>query len=139
MVKKYGWRALIRALEQSAMSAISEPVRPIQLSEIQEARKRIANIIVRAPLIRLELGAEVPGIQLKLEPALTQIFSRRYLCELNCACARRRLSAATFNPGLRRSAASNSAMLSRGFPDASRARPRLLWASALLGFNRSAS
>src|SRR6202795_4432347 len=40
-----------------------------------------------------------------------------YLCELNCACARRRLSAATLNSGLRRSAASNSGMLSRGFPD----------------------
>src|SRR6266478_1003788 len=49
-----------------------------------------------------------------------------YLCELNCACARRRLSAATFNSGLRRSAASNSGMLSRGFPDARRANPRLL-------------
>jgi len=74
VVKKYGWRDLIRALEQSAMSAISEPVRPIQLSEIQEARKRIANIIVRTPLIRLELGAEFPDAQLKLEPALIQIF-----------------------------------------------------------------
>ena len=49
-----------------------------------------------------------------------------YLCELNCACARRRLSAAPFNSGLRRSAASNSGMLSRGFPDARRANPRLL-------------
>ena len=139
MVKKYGWRDLIRALEQSAMSAISEPVRPIQFSEIQETRKRIANIIVRTPLIRLELGAEFPDIQLKLEPTLIQIFPRRYLCEFNCACARRRLSAAAFNSGLRRSAASDSGMLSRGFPDARRANPRLVWAGALLGFNRNAS
>jgi threonine dehydratase len=49
------------------MSAIPEPVRPIQLSEIQEARKRIAKIIVRTPLIRLELGPEFPDIRLKLE------------------------------------------------------------------------
>src|SRR5207248_7247093 len=46
---------------------ILEPVRSIQLSEIQEARERIANTIVRTPLIRLELGAEFPDIRLKLE------------------------------------------------------------------------
>jgi threonine dehydratase len=46
---------------------MSEPVRPIQLSEIQEARKRIAKTIVRTPLIRLELGPEFPDIRLKLE------------------------------------------------------------------------
>ncbi len=46
---------------------ILEPVRPIQLSEIQEARKRISQTIVRTPLIRLELGPEFPDIRLKLE------------------------------------------------------------------------
>ncbi len=46
---------------------ILERVRPIQLSEIQEARKRIANTIVRTPLIRLELGPGFPDIRLKLE------------------------------------------------------------------------
>src|SRR5436190_14457022 len=46
---------------------ILEPVRPIQLSEIREARKRIAQTIVRTPLIRLELGPEYPDIRLKLE------------------------------------------------------------------------
>jgi threonine dehydratase len=46
---------------------ILEPVRPIQLSEIQEARKRIACTIVRTPLIRLELGPDFPDIRLKLE------------------------------------------------------------------------
>jgi threonine dehydratase len=46
---------------------ILEPVRPIQLSEIQEARKRIAPTIVRTPLIRLELGPDFPDIRLKLE------------------------------------------------------------------------
>src|SRR5437867_5415218 len=49
------------------MPAISEPIRPIQLSEIQEARKRIAKTIVRTPLIRLELGPDFPDIRLKLE------------------------------------------------------------------------
>src|SRR6184192_4783918 len=49
------------------MSAIPAPVRPIQLSEIQEACKRIAKTIVRTPLIRLELGPEFPDIRLKLE------------------------------------------------------------------------
>jgi threonine dehydratase len=49
------------------MSAISESIRPIQLSEIKEARKRIAKTIVRTPLIRLELGTEFPDIRLKLE------------------------------------------------------------------------
>ena len=44
-----------------------EPVRPIQLSEIQEARERIASTIVRTPLIRLELGPGFPDIRLKLE------------------------------------------------------------------------
>src|SRR5438094_9535895 len=46
---------------------ILEPVRPIQLSEIQEARKRIAKTIVRTPLIRLELGSDFPDVRLKLE------------------------------------------------------------------------
>jgi len=46
---------------------ILEPVRAIQLSEIQEARKRIAPMIVRTPLIRLELGPDFPDIRLKLE------------------------------------------------------------------------
>src|SRR6266536_1999231 len=46
---------------------ILEPVRPIQLSEIQEARNRIAHTIVRTPLIRLELGPDFPDIGLKLE------------------------------------------------------------------------
>ena len=46
---------------------ILQPVRPIELSEIQEARQRIANTIVRTPLIRLELGPDFPDIRLKLE------------------------------------------------------------------------
>jgi threonine dehydratase len=46
---------------------ILEPVRPIQLSEIREARKRIAQTIVRTPLIRLEPGPDFPDVRLKLE------------------------------------------------------------------------
>src|SRR5438093_11318601 len=49
------------------MSAISEPIRPIELSEIQEARKRIAKTIVRTPLIGLDLGPKFPDLRLKLE------------------------------------------------------------------------
>src|SRR6266403_2726411 len=49
------------------MSMTLEPVRPIKLSEIRAARERIANTIVRTPLIRLELGPEFPDIRLKLE------------------------------------------------------------------------
>src|SRR5438067_13157653 len=49
------------------MSAILEPVRPIELDEIREARKRIAGTILRTPLIRLELGPDFPDIRLKLK------------------------------------------------------------------------
>jgi len=49
------------------MSTTPEPIRPIKLSDIRAARERIANTIVRTPLIRLELGREFPEIRLKLE------------------------------------------------------------------------
>ena len=49
------------------MPATPEPVRPIDLAEIQAARKRIAGTIIRTPLVRLELGAGYPDIRLKLE------------------------------------------------------------------------
>ena len=49
------------------MSTTLEPVRAIRLSEIQEARKRIAHTIVRTPLIRIDLGPNFPDIRLKLE------------------------------------------------------------------------
>jgi len=44
-----------------------EAIRPIELAEIQEARKRIAGICLRTPLIRLELGPAFPDVRLKLE------------------------------------------------------------------------
>ena len=44
-----------------------EPIRPIELAEIKEARERIAQTIVRTPLIGLDLGPGFPDIRLKLE------------------------------------------------------------------------
>ena len=49
------------------MPTTPEPVRPIELAEIREARVRIAGTIVRTPLVRLELGPDFPDIRLKLE------------------------------------------------------------------------
>ena len=49
------------------MAEILEPVRAIALGEIQAARARIADTIVRTPLVRLELGPDYPDIRLKLE------------------------------------------------------------------------
>lgn len=42
-------------------------IRPIELTEIREARKRIAGTAVRTPLVKLELGSGFPDIRLKLE------------------------------------------------------------------------
>lgn len=44
-----------------------EPVRPIELAEIRQARERIGGTIVRTPLVRLDLGPAFPDIRLKLE------------------------------------------------------------------------
>src|SRR5204862_167615 len=41
--------------------------RPIEIDDVREARKRIGRVIVRTPLVRLELGPEIPDIRLKLE------------------------------------------------------------------------
>src|SRR5947209_4619195 len=49
------------------MPTTLEAVRPITLAEVREARARIAAIIVRTPLVRLELGPDHPDIRLKLE------------------------------------------------------------------------
>ena len=49
------------------MSTTLEAVRPIELSEVREARERIAGTILRTPLVRLELGPDFPDIRLKLE------------------------------------------------------------------------
>src|SRR5438128_1967652 len=49
------------------MKTALDPVRPIKLDEIREARQRISKTIVRTPLVRLELGPNFPDIRLKLE------------------------------------------------------------------------
>jgi threonine dehydratase len=49
------------------MKTVLDPIRPIELDEIKNARQRIAKTIVRTPLVRLELGPDFPDIRLKLE------------------------------------------------------------------------
>ena len=49
------------------MPTALDPVRPISLAEIRDARVRIAKTIIRTPLVRLELGPDFPDIRLKLE------------------------------------------------------------------------
>jgi len=44
-----------------------EPVQPIQLSEIEQARLRIAGTVLKTPLVKLDLGSDGPDIRLKLE------------------------------------------------------------------------
>jgi len=46
---------------------VLEAVRPIALSEVRDAQKRIAGTIIRTPLIRLDLGPGFPDVRLKLE------------------------------------------------------------------------
>jgi threonine dehydratase len=46
---------------------IPAAVRPIELSEIEQARERIAKTIIRTPLVRFDLGPDFPDIRLKLE------------------------------------------------------------------------
>jgi threonine dehydratase len=44
-----------------------DPVRPIQLSDIEEARTNVAATVLRTPLVKLEMGGDAPEIWLKLE------------------------------------------------------------------------
>jgi threonine dehydratase len=44
-----------------------DPVRPIEFSDIEAARERIAGTVLRTPLVKLDLGAGGPDIRLKLE------------------------------------------------------------------------
>jgi threonine dehydratase len=44
-----------------------EAVRPIALSDVQEARERISGTVLRTPLVKLDAGAGAPEIYLKLE------------------------------------------------------------------------
>src|SRR5213595_1407335 len=49
------------------MPTTLDAVRPIEIDDVREARERIGRVIVRTPLVRLELGPEYPDIRLKLE------------------------------------------------------------------------
>src|SRR5437870_3876280 len=49
------------------MRTTLEAIRPIGMTEIREARTRIASTIVRTPLVHLEMGPNYPDIRLKLE------------------------------------------------------------------------
>src|SRR5829696_8798620 len=44
-----------------------EPVRPIASEDIDQARTRIAETVLRTPLVKLDLGSGAPDIHLKLE------------------------------------------------------------------------
>jgi threonine dehydratase len=44
-----------------------DPVRPISLDDIEQARERVAGTVLRTPLVKLDLGGDAPGIRLKLE------------------------------------------------------------------------
>ncbi len=44
-----------------------EPVRPIELADIEAARERIAGTVLRTPLVKLDLGTGGPDVRLKLE------------------------------------------------------------------------
>jgi threonine dehydratase len=44
-----------------------DPVRPIAIEDIEQARERIAGTVLRTPLVKLDLGSGGPDIRLKLE------------------------------------------------------------------------
>src|ERR1044072_6916012 len=44
-----------------------DPVRPISLDDIEQARTRVAGTVLRTPLVKLDLGQDGPDIRLKLE------------------------------------------------------------------------
>src|SRR3982751_3324440 len=44
-----------------------DPVRPIAIEDIEQARSRIAGTVLRTPLVKLDLGSGGPEIYLKLE------------------------------------------------------------------------
>jgi threonine dehydratase len=44
-----------------------DPVRPITLDDIEQARERVAGTVLRTPLMKVELGVGAPDVRLKLE------------------------------------------------------------------------
>ena len=53
-------RKEVGCAEQRGGQAMIEPVRPIALADIEEARERIAGTVLRTPLVRLDLGEAAP-------------------------------------------------------------------------------
>jgi threonine dehydratase len=49
------------------MTTTLEAIRPITLADVEAARKRIADTVLRTPLVKLDLGPGYPDIRLKLE------------------------------------------------------------------------
>ena len=39
-----------------------EPIRPIALADIEEARARIAGTVLRTPLVKLDAGSDAPDL-----------------------------------------------------------------------------
>jgi threonine dehydratase len=46
---------------------VIDPVRPISIDDIEQARERIRGTVLRTPLVKLDLGAGGPDLRLKLE------------------------------------------------------------------------
>jgi threonine dehydratase len=46
---------------------VIEPVRPIAIEDVEQARSRIAGTVLRTPLVKLDLGGDAPEVWLKLE------------------------------------------------------------------------
>ena len=44
-----------------------DPVRPISLEDVEQARERVSGTVLRTPLVKLDLGKDGPDIRLKLE------------------------------------------------------------------------
>ncbi len=44
-----------------------DPVRPISLEDVEQARERVSGTVLRTPLVKLDFGKDGPDIRLKLE------------------------------------------------------------------------
>src|SRR6185312_3106282 len=61
------WASRSKTSPPGRWCCVVESVRPIALSEVRDAQRRIAGTIMRTPLIRLDLGPGQPDVRLKLE------------------------------------------------------------------------
>jgi threonine dehydratase len=65
--RKGGCSVIDLHLTPKTMQTTLEPIRPIEIADIRQARERIQKTILRTPLVRLELGPGTPDVRLKLE------------------------------------------------------------------------